>query len=108
MFESFDSERSRYASLGVVVSLPEKLIDSIWLIIDLNLKGVVPLTNILYFDLINNNGKVTIHFSQEMSDVEMSIDLTFPYLEEYPAQVFAFDDGNKETIILPMEMLENS
>ena len=39
MFERFDSDRSRYASLGVVSSLPSGLIDSIWLIIDLNLKG---------------------------------------------------------------------
>ena len=39
MFERFDSDRSRYASLGVV-SLPSGLIDSIWLIIDLNLKGL--------------------------------------------------------------------
>ena len=34
MFERFDSDRSRYASLGVVSSLPSGLIDSIWLIID--------------------------------------------------------------------------
>ena len=34
MFERFDSDRSRYASLGVVSSLPRGLIDSIRLIID--------------------------------------------------------------------------
>ncbi|ALS37083.1 DUF960 domain-containing protein [Enterococcus rotai] len=106
MVESFDSQRSRYASLGVVESLPGALIDSIWLIIDLDLKGVIPLTNMLYFDLIDNGGKVTIHFSQEISDVQMAVDLPFPYYEEYPSQVFAFDDGNKETILLPAEMLE--
>lgn len=107
MFESFDTDRRRYASLGVVSSLPSELIDSIWLIIDLDLKGVVPLTNMLYFDLVNNNGKVTVHFSQELSDVELSIDLPFPFSEEYPTQIFAFDDGNHETILLPTEMLEN-
>lgn len=106
MVESFDSQRSRYASLGVVESLPGALIDSIWLIIDLDLKGVIPLTNMLYFDLINNDGKVTVHFSQEISTVQMAIDLPFPYSNEYPSQVFAFDDGNKETILLPAEMFE--
>ncbi|MFK4567999.1 DUF960 domain-containing protein [Enterococcus sp. UD-01] len=106
MVESFDSDRRRYASLGVVESLPGPLIDSIWMIIDLDLKGVIPLTNVLYFDLIDNGGTVTINFSQEMNDVQMAVDLPFPYSEEYPTQVFAFDDGNKETILLPAEMLE--
>ena len=106
MVETFDKQRRRYASLGVVERLPGALIDSIWLIIDIDLKGLVPLTNMLYFDLIDNDGKVTIHFSQETSDVQMAIDLPFPYSDEYPSQVFAFDDGNKETILLPAEMLE--
>ena len=57
MFESFDSSRNRYASVGVVSSLPDELIDSIWFIIDLDLKGVIPLDNMLAFDLIDNNGK---------------------------------------------------
>lgn len=54
MFESFDSSRNRYASVGVVSSLPDELIDSIWFIIDLDLKGVIPLENILTFDLIKS------------------------------------------------------
>lgn len=107
MFERFDSDRSRYASLGVVSSLPGGLIDSIWLIIDLDLKGIIPLTNLLHFDLLNNNGQVTIHFAQENSEVELAIDLPFPYSSEYPSQVFAFDDGSQETILLPAEMLEH-
>ncbi len=37
MFESFDRSRTRYASVGVVSSLPDELIDSIWSIIDLDL-----------------------------------------------------------------------
>ena len=107
MFERFDSDRSRYASLGVVSSLPSGLIDSIWLIIDLNLKGVIPLNNLLHFDLLNNNGKVTVHFSQENSSVEMAIDLPFSYSTAYPSRIFAFDDGHRETILLPAEMLES-
>lgn len=50
MFETFDSKKSRYASVGVVSSLPGELIDSIWYIIDLDLKGLIPLDNILSFD----------------------------------------------------------
>lgn len=104
MFESFDSSRNRYASVGVVSSLPDKLIDSIWFIIDLDLKGVIPLDNMLAFDLIDNNGKVTMHFSQAGSDVEMRIDLPFHYSSSFPSQVYAYDDGTRETILLPSEI----
>ncbi|MBL1223529.1 DUF960 domain-containing protein [Enterococcus sp. BWR-S5] len=108
MFETFDRSRSRYASLGVVSSLPGELIDSIWLIIDLNLKGVIPLTNMLAFDVTNNNGWVTLRFSQEFSDVEMAVDLAYAYSTEFPERVFAFDDGTRETILLPTEISEHS
>ena len=99
MFESFDSSRNRYASVGVVSSLPDELIDSIWFIIDLDLKGVISLDNILAFDLIENNGKVTIHFSQAGSEVEMDIDLRFRYSSHYQSQVYANDDGTRESIL---------
>lgn len=64
----------------MVSSLPGELIDSIWYIIDLDLKGLIPLENILSFDLINNDGHVTMHFSQEDSSVEMGIDLPLDIL----------------------------
>ncbi|MGM9902724.1 hypothetical protein A5844_001112 [Enterococcus sp. 10A9_DIV0425] len=104
MFESFDGSRNRYASLGVVSSLPDELIDSIWFVIDLDLKGVIPLDNILAFDLIDNHGKVTLHFSQPESSIEMGIDLPYTYSPQFPAQVYAYDDGTKETILLPSEI----
>ena len=107
MFESFDSSRNRYASVGVVSSLPDELIYSIWFIIDLDLKGVIPLDNILAFDLMDNNGKVTMHFSQAGSDVEMGIDLPFRYSSQFPSQVYAYDDGTKETILLPSEIRQS-
>ncbi|WP_122646249.1 DUF960 domain-containing protein [Enterococcus mediterraneensis] len=103
MFEVFDSNRSRYASVGVVSSMPGELIDSIWFIIDLDLKGVIPLNNLIAFDLINKNGTVTMHFSQEDSDVEMDIDLPFPYSSDLPKEIFAYDDGARQTILLPSE-----
>lgn len=62
MFECFDSDCSCYVLLGVVFSLFSGLIDSIWLIIDLNLKGVIFLNDLFYFDLLNNNGKVIVYF----------------------------------------------
>ncbi|MDT2751435.1 DUF960 domain-containing protein [Enterococcus thailandicus] len=104
MFESFDSERNRYASVGVVSSMPGELIDSIWFIIDLDLKGVIPLDYILAFDIVNNHGKVTMHFSQPGSSVEMDIDLPFAYSSQFPTQVYAYDDGTRETILLPSEI----
>ncbi|GCF94111.1 GTP cyclohydrolase [Enterococcus florum] len=104
MFETFDANRSRYASVGVVSSMPGELIDSIWFIIDLDLKGLIPLDNMLTFDLINQQGHVTMHFSQEGSEVEMDIDLPFVYSREFPAEVYAYDDGTKQTILLPNEI----
>lgn len=104
MFETFDANRSRYASVGVVSSLPGELIDSIWFIIDLDLKGLIPLDNMLTFDLVNKQGHVTMHFSQEGSEVEMDIDLPFVYSSEFPSEVYAYDDGNRQTILLPNEI----
>ncbi|MGM0125489.1 hypothetical protein IGI37_002888 [Enterococcus sp. AZ194] len=104
MFEKFDSNRSRFASVGVVSSLPGELIDSVWINIDLNLKGVLPLTNSLTVDLVNRKGFVTMHFSQKNSEVEMAIDLPFPYSDTFPKQLFAYDDGMRETILLPSEI----
>ncbi|MFV0560244.1 MAG: DUF960 domain-containing protein [Enterococcus sp.] len=107
MFESFDSKRSRFASLGIVSSMSSELIDSIWLIIDLDLKGVVPLENILVFDLMNRQGKVTIHFSQPGLGLEMDIDLPFSYSQKFPSQIYAYDDGKRETILLPSEIKQH-
>jgi hypothetical protein len=104
MFETFDSKKSRYASVGVVSSLPGELIDSIWYIIDLDIKGLIPLDNILSFDLLNNEGRVTMYFSQEGSEVEMGIDLPFGYSSDFPQEVYAYDDGSRQTILLPHEI----
>lgn len=104
MFETFDSKKSRYASVGVVSSLPGDLIDSIWYIIDLDLKGLIPLDNILSFDLLNNEERVTMYFSQEGSEVEMGIDLPFGYSSDFPQEVYAYDDGRRQTILLPNEI----
>ena len=48
-----------------------------------------------------------MHFSQAGSDVEMGIDLPFRYSSQFPSQVYAYDDGTKETILLPSEIRQS-
>ncbi len=103
MFETFDHERSRYASGGIVQRMPGELIESIWMIIDLDLKGVFPLTNLLTFDVQNNQGRVTLLFSQPHSELALGVDLPYFYDESLPKSVYAYDDGQRQTILLPSE-----
>ncbi|WP_430610231.1 DUF960 domain-containing protein [Enterococcus sp. DIV0876] len=103
MFETFDNARSRYASGGIVQRMPGELIDSIWMIIDLDLKGVFPLTNLLTFDVQNNQGRVSLLFSQSHSDVQLGVDLPYFYEDSLPKTVYAYDDGQRQTILLPSE-----
>jgi len=42
---AFDRTVGRYASFGIVTSLPGEVIDSFWYVIDNYLKGVIPLKN---------------------------------------------------------------
>lgn len=107
MYEAFDTHRSRYASVGVVSSMPGELIDSLWYIIDFDLKGIIPLNNMLTFTIMKNNGLVSIGFSQKDSSVDMVIDLPFGFIEGLPSEVYAYDDGTKETILLPSEIRQH-
>ena len=61
---AFTNTRGRYASFGVVTSLPDDIIDSFWYIIDNFLKGVFELDELLRFELINRQGKLTFRFSE--------------------------------------------
>lgn len=99
----FDPTHSRFATFGVISSLPGELIDSVWMIIDQNLQGVVDLHNLLTFAVENHDGQVTMHFSQEDDPTELSVDLPFDYQPSFPAKVMAYDDGNRQTILLPSE-----
>ncbi|MHC5246887.1 DUF960 domain-containing protein [Enterococcus sp. HY326] len=104
MFEAFDNNRSRYASVGVVSSMPGELIDSVWYIIDFNLKGVFPLNNLLSFTIMDNKGSVTMGYTEAETDVDMTVDLPFRYVDGLPSEVQAYDDGTRETILLPREI----
>lgn len=104
MFEAFDTNRSRYASVGVISSMPGELIDSIWYIIDFDLKGVIPLDNMLTFTVIRNKSLVSIGFSSRDSEVDVIVDLPFQYIDGLPSEVYAYDDGTRQTILLPNEI----
>ena len=107
MFEAFADDRSRYASIGVVSSMPGELIDSIWYIIDYNLKGVFSLENLLTFSLMNNKGFVTMGYTHRESDIDLTVDLPFKYVDGLPSEVQAYDDGSRETILLPSEIKQH-
>ncbi len=48
---AFEQTNGRYASFGVVTSLPGEVIDSFWYVIDHYLKGVIPLKNVIRFSI---------------------------------------------------------
>ena len=61
---AFDRTVGRYASFGIVTSLPGEVIDSFWYVIDNYLKGVIPLKSVIQFSIKNRGGKITLVFSQ--------------------------------------------
>ncbi|MFD1317731.1 DUF960 domain-containing protein [Loigolactobacillus zhaoyuanensis] len=98
----FDNNQSRFASYGVVATIPGELIDQIWSIIDNNLQGVFPLAHTLVFELSNHKGLVTYDYVQDHETVA-SFDTPFPYNSELPATLLAYDSGAQQTILLPSE-----
>lgn len=100
----FKSDQARYATGGVIQKIPGTIIDSIWLIIDYNLSGVFPLGNLLYFFLEDRDGHLSIAYSADGVNPELSIDLPFDYESEFPHVINAIDDGERQTILLPDEL----
>ncbi|MFD0897219.1 DUF960 domain-containing protein [Loigolactobacillus binensis] len=98
----FSNQHSRFASYGVVASIPGEMIDQIWSIIDNNLQGVFPLATTLVFEISNNKGQVTYDYVQD-HEVVASFDTPYSYTSDYPATVLAYDDGSRQTILLPSE-----
>ncbi|OFI47901.1 hypothetical protein BG262_07880 [Floricoccus penangensis] len=101
---AFTNTSGRYASFGIASELPGQIIDSFWYIIDNNLKGVFVLEPIINFELINNDGYLTILFSQEGSYDKIAFDFDFPYDKNWPKVVHVVDRMGRETVILPSEM----
>lgn len=104
MPKAFAQNSNRFASAGVVIIIPSEVIDNIWLIIDQNLQGLLELRNLLIFEFVNSNGNLTLRFSQGHDDLEMDVDTNFAYSPAYPFKVFVYDNGNKQTIMLPEEI----
>ena len=100
---AFTNTRGRYASFGVVTSLPDNIIDSFWYIIDNFLKGVFELDELLQFELINNKGKTTFRFSQDSLATILTFDFNDAFDPFFPREIFVTDNNGKETIMLPDE-----
>lgn len=104
MTEYFERNRKRFASFGIVNTLPGEIIDSFWLMIDRNLKGLIPLNSLLHFKLINHQGMLTIHYMNIENNIAISMDLPFIFEEGWATEVYAYDNGHQETILLPAEL----
>lgn len=100
---AFTNTRGRYASFGVVTSLPDNIIDSFWYIIDNFLKGVFELDELLRFELINHQGKLTFRFSETSLSTTVSFDFNDAFDPFFPREIFVTDNKGKETIMLPDE-----
>lgn len=100
----FEETKGRYASFGIVTSLPGDIIDHFWYIIDNYLKGVIPLKSILRFQLKNRKGKLSIVFSQELYKNAIRVDFQSSFDPFYPSTVLVIDRKGQETILLPDEI----
>jgi len=102
----FSANSNRFATFGVISKVPGAIIDEFWSIIDNNLQGVFPLKNLLRFDLLDKDGKLQIHFSEEELNTQLAFDTDYEFKDTYPETVFAYDDGKAQTILLPEEANE--
>ena len=101
---AFDRTVGRYASFGIVTSLPGEVIDSFWYVIDNYLKGVIPLKSVIQFSIKNRGGKITLVFSQERYKNVLAVDLSSRFDPFYPSTVLVVDKQGQETITLPVEV----
>lgn len=99
----FEHNAPRFATTGVISSLPGAIIDSLWVIIDADLQGTYDLNNLLAFQLEDHQGKLTVAFSNDGENIDMRIDLPFEFKATFPPSVLAYDDGKNQTILLPQE-----
>ncbi|HFI0618237.1 TPA: DUF960 domain-containing protein [Streptococcus suis] len=101
---AFDRTVGRYASFGIVTSLPGEVIDSFWYVIDNYLKGVIPLKSVIQFSIKNRGGEITLVFSQERYKNVLAVDLSSRFDPFYPSTVLVVDKQGQETITLPDEV----
>lgn len=99
----FDPNSSRFASFSIVSSLPDRAIDNVWFIIDNDLQGVFSLSNLVTFNLINNDGKLSYDFIQG-NELVATFDSPFPYDNSFPKSLVVYDSGNRQIIATPSEI----
>lgn len=104
MAEYFKRDGNRFASFGIVKTLPSEVIDCIWLMIDRNINGFLPLESLLTFSLINNAGELAIYYASEQEKMALSVDFPLIFNSGWPTEIYAYDNGSQETILLPAEL----
>ena len=101
---AFTNTKGRYASFGVVTSLPPELIDVFWEILDNNLKDVFTLDTLLTFQLVNNQGQLSFKYYDKYSKTVIVSDYATKFDPFYPEIVQIIDNNGRETIILHYEL----
>ncbi|KRN02139.1 hypothetical protein FD13_GL000279 [Levilactobacillus senmaizukei DSM 21775 = NBRC 103853] len=107
--EMFERNHARYASYGTVAALPGEMIDAVWRIIDHDLQGFFPLSNLLTFELQNKDGKATYEYVQadeSEGTLRIGFDTEFAFTTTLPEKVLAYDDGDSQIILLPSETID--
>ena len=93
----FNPNESRFASYSIVSTLPDEAIDNVWYIIDNDLQGVFPLSNLITFNLVNNDGQLSYDFIQG-NELVATFDSPYPYDNDYPNSLGVCDSGDLQII----------
>ena len=99
----FDKDHSRFASYSIVSTLPDEAIHHVWYLIDNDLQGIFPLSNLIVFDLVNNDGNLSYDYIQD-NELVATFDSPFPYNNNYPKSLVVYDSGDRQIIATPSEI----
>ncbi|WP_172189162.1 DUF960 family protein [Lentilactobacillus kribbianus] len=99
----FNKNDARFASYGIVNTLPDDAIDFIWHIIDNDLQGIFPLSNLVKLDLVNFQNKLSYDYI-DGDNLVATFDSPYPFSNDYPQSIVVYDNGNQQIIALPNEL----
>ena len=99
---AFTNTKGRYASFGVVTSLPPELIDVFWEILDNNLKDVFTLDTLLTFQLVNNQGLLSFKYYDKYSKTVIVSDYAAKFDPFYPEIVQIIDNKWQRNYYSPL------
>ncbi|WP_283678137.1 DUF960 domain-containing protein [Lentilactobacillus sp. Marseille-Q4993] len=99
----FDRTHARFASYNVVSVMPDETIDNVWFLIDNNLQGVFPLSNLVTFNLVNNDQRLSYDFIQD-NELVATFDSPYPFNTDYPKTIVVYDSGDQQLIATPNEV----